>query len=148
MVRHFLQHFAIYQEVRVDEHIEGMVDDALRGVLDWNHAEVRSSSFDLAEYVLDAVDRYILGGRAEFLSAGHMREGRPGAQVGHLLRTFQRKRRRHDLPIHRTDRLRRKWTGVLRYEALDDRRFPGWGMQVRTRILLLLESAEIGRAHV
>ena len=88
MMGHLLENFAIDKEIRINEHIERVVDHAFCRVLDRDHAKIGSSPFDFTEDVLDAIDRNVLGGRPEFLHGGHMSKRRSGTKIGHLLRAL------------------------------------------------------------
>ena len=115
-------------------------------VLDRDHAKIGSPPLDFTEYVLDAIDRNILGGRPEFLHAGHMRKRGSGTKIGHLLRALEREGGGHDFSIDRPNRLGWKWPGVLLYEAFDYRRLPRRGMEIGIRILFFLEFADLDDA--
>src|SRR5438309_173221 len=146
MVGHLLENFAIDQEIGINEHIERVGDHTFCRVLDRNHTKIGSPPLDFTEYVLDTIDRNILGGRPEFLGAGHMRKRSSGTEIGHLLRALEREGGGHDFPIDWPNRLGWKWPGVLLYEALDYRRLPRLGMEIGTRILLFLELADLDDA--
>jgi len=44
MVRDLLEDFPIYQQIRIHEHIQGMVDHPLGGIFDGNYPEIRAPS--------------------------------------------------------------------------------------------------------
>ena len=146
MMGHFLENFAIDQEIGINEHIERVVDHAFCRVLDRDHAKIGSPPLDFAEHVLNAIDRNILGRRPEFLHAGHMGKRRSGTKIGHLLRALKREGGGHDFSIDRPNRLGWKWPGVLLDEALDYRRLPRRSMEIGIRIPLFLELADLDDA--
>src|SRR4029077_1156321 len=113
MMRHLLEDFAIDQEIGINEHIQRVGDHTFCRILDRNYAKVGSPTLDFTEYLLDAIDRNILGRRPEFLHAGHMRKRSPGTEVSHLLRALEREGSGHDFSIDRPNRIGWKWPGVL-----------------------------------
>jgi hypothetical protein len=143
MMGDFLKNLPIDQEVGIDKHVEGMVHHTLCRILDRDHAKIGTTPLHFAEHFLDAVDRHILRGRAKLLRAGHMGERRPRSKVGHLLRTFQRQRRRHDLPVDGANGIGRERTGILGDEPLDNGGLARGRMQVRPGILQHFQSADL-----
>ena len=143
VVRHLLQDFSIDLKVRIDEHIQRVVDDALGGVLDRNHAEMRAPTLDLVEDFFDTAHRDVLCRLSEFLNTGEVGEGRPGPEIGNLLRALQRQRGRHDLTIDRSNGFVGKGSAVLANQALDDLGFSAGRMEMGARPGLDLDFSDL-----
>src|SRR5678809_1572081 len=138
----FLEYLAIDQKVGINEHIKRVGHHTFCRILDRDYSKSDAPSINFTEYLSDAIGRNILSGRPEFLHTGHVRKRSPRAQIGNLLRAFEREGGGHDFSIDWPNGLGWKWSGVLLHKAFDDRRLPRRGMEIGTRIFLFLDLAD------
>ena len=47
-------HFAAYFQIRIDQHVQGMVDHAFNGILNGNDPEMTGAGLNVAKHLIDA----------------------------------------------------------------------------------------------
>ena len=82
---------------RAHEHVQGVIDHPLGGVLHRHHPVMAGAGLDLAEDVVDGRHRHGIGGVTEVLDRRRLSEGPRRAEEGHRQGLFQGQAGGHDL---------------------------------------------------
>ncbi|MPM64266.1 hypothetical protein SDC9_111152 [bioreactor metagenome] len=90
-------HLAHQMAGRVQQHVERAGDHAFGGVLDADHAVLRTARSGGVEDLFETVAVQQIGGAAKVLDGRFFAEGACRAEHGHALRRFQGQAGRHDL---------------------------------------------------
>ena len=90
---------------RAEEHVERVIDRALAGIFDRDHAEIGDAALDLVEHLVDRRQRQRPHRGAEVLQHGSLGEGAFRTQERHLERFLLRQTGGHDFAKQARDLL-------------------------------------------
>jgi hypothetical protein len=125
-----------------DEHVEGIGDAAIGGIVQRDHPKVGMAAVDLLEDRRDTADLHELDGLAEAFDGRDVAKAILGAKIGDLEHLLQRARAAHDLAEDGPDGLRVERTLVGLEHVVQHFLFSCWGKDFRS--VIVLEFADLG----
>src|SRR5512133_2770489 len=126
----FQQNLGGNLEAAFHEHIQGMGNNSLRGILDRYDSVERLALLDLLEHRRDRFERHQLRRQPELLHGCQMAEGGFRSQEGHFHGGFQGQAGRDDLTVDAAQGIIGKWPWIIIQQAFIDLAFTAGYMKL------------------